>query len=173
MEIMLKEFYGEDAVKRDGAGRVKVRPAVVFFDDDGRLRDVTTMLTYGFARARGNIPRFAPWVSDCRLTQHELFANGRARSCWDPWEPHVIGVIEQDSWPWLSRAFEVQVPETKRVEEMPALASLVPSETRPRLANVMIPDKIACGLTFYDRVWFYKTLVVGIVVSPAVILGLL
>jgi hypothetical protein len=173
LESTLRALYGKSAVKRAGAGRVQVRPAVIYFGDDGRLADLTTLLTYRFASARGSIAPQAEWVSDCRLAEHELMACGQARSCWDPWEPHIYGLVDQESWPWLARSLGVQIPSVSGIDQLSWLAPPIPTAGLPRLENQVVPDEIACGLTFHDRVWFYSMVLVGLVGSLGQSLGLL
>ena len=148
LEAMLRALYGEAAVRRTGQGRIDVRPAVIYFDDDRRLADLTTLLTYSYGRGRPATSERPLRESDCRFAQHYLMVGSQARSCEDPWEPHIYGVIAQRSWPWLTRMLGVQQPAFDSVDELVTLAPTIRTTGPPRLASRTIPGELYCDLRF-------------------------
>jgi hypothetical protein len=161
LESMMQTLYGEAAVRRVGMGRIEVRPAVLYFDDNGRLADLTTMLTYIYGRGRQTTTQRPARESDCRLAQHHLMEGSQARSCEDPWEPHVFGIIAQDSWPWLTRLFGVRQPTVSRVDDLTTLAPPIRTTGPPRLASRSIPGEVTCGWRFDLRPMYYLVVVFG------------
>ena len=165
LETMLRTLYGEAAVKRSGPGQIKVRPAVIYFDDKGRLADMTALLTYMYGQTRGSADQQSHRASNCRLSQHHLMVGGLARSCWDPWEPHVYGIVDQDSWPWLTRMLGVRQPDVSSLEDLATLTLPIRMSDPPRLASRTTPDEVDyCFLTYELRLLTYAYYVFGDIV---------
>jgi hypothetical protein len=155
LEAMLRALYGEAAIRRSGPGRIEVRPAVIYFDDSGRLADLTTLLTYDYGHGRPATGERSLRESDCRFAQHHLMEGSQARSCADPWEPHIYGIIAQDSWPWLTHVLEVRQPAVGSVDELATLAPTIRTTGPPRLASRTVPGAVYCDLRFeYQPLYF-------------------
>ena len=161
LEAMLQALYGEAAVKRSGQGWIEVRPAVLYFDDNGRLADLTTLLTYIHGHGRPATTERPLRESDCRFAQHHLMEGSQARSCGDPWEPHIYGIIAQESWPWLTRMLGVQQPTVSKMDELASLALPIRTTGPPRLASRTVPGEVYCDLRFEYRPLYFVLSVFG------------
>ena len=160
-EAILKALYGDAAVKRTSIGSILVRPAVVNFDDNRRLVELTTLLTGKFAAAMGSPYRGQAWAQDCRVTQYYLLTSRHAEACEDPWRPHIYGVIGQGSWPWLTHFFRVQQPGPHFFDSLPVEVMPHPADRPAHLAGPAVSGDIVCGPSFHDRMFFGAIFAVG------------
>ncbi len=163
-EAILKTMYGDAAVRRSNTGGVLVRPAVTHFDDNRRLAELTTLVTGRYAAAMGTSYLDETGAHDCRMTQHYLLASRQAKTCEDPWEPHVFGVIGQDSWPWLTRFFLVRQPGPPVLNSLPDDVLPHPTDAPGHLADPAVPADIVCEYPIDERVEFGAIYAVGSVV---------
>ncbi len=133
-ETTLKALYGKAAVSREGQGHLRVRPAVLYLDDHGRLEDLTAWLTSISAASLGSQVEYARDANDCDFVQHYLMADGKAAACEDRWHARLVSIFDQDSWPWLTRFFWVQQPAPEIVEGLPWSATLYGRGSVPHVA---------------------------------------
>ncbi|MEM7124172.1 MAG: hypothetical protein AAF563_23035 [Pseudomonadota bacterium] len=128
-----------------------VKPAVVYFDDDRRLLELTGFMAQTLAIAHGSPYRGTGWSQDCRVVQQHLMTGQRAVSCEDAWEPHVYGVIGQSSWPWLTRFFRVRDLGPHALNNLPSKALPTPAERPAHVAGPALLGNVNCGPSFHDQ----------------------
>ncbi|MEM7124171.1 MAG: hypothetical protein AAF563_23030 [Pseudomonadota bacterium] len=118
LKTWLTTLYGDGSVKQDTSGRLRVRPVVVYFGDEGRLRSLTVHLTDWFSDLR-DYPGSGPGTTDdCRVVQHYLMSEGQAAACDDSWVQFFMREIKQDNWPAMTRFFRVNQPSPGHVYDM-------------------------------------------------------
>ena len=160
-EAVLRAMYGDASAMRSSAGAVLVKPAVVYFDDDRRLLELTGLMAQTFAAAHGSPYHGTRWSQDCRVVQQHLMAGQRAELCEDAWEPHVYGVIDQSSWPWLTRFFRVRDAGPHVLNNLSSEALPPPAERPAHAAGSALLGNVNCGSSFHDQVYFEPILVVA------------
>jgi hypothetical protein len=154
-ERLLTTLYGEDAVKRPQPGRIVVRPVVVIFGDDGRLRDLTIMMTGRLANpSRSALTRYEH-SKDCRLVQQELMARGRGDSCESLWQAWLLRwPVTQAGRPWLTSFFRVGQPAPGQMDNLPPDALPRPGRWPKLVDSDSLPDGVECGPSLSHKVLF-------------------
>lgn len=166
-ETTLQALYGKDAVRRVGEGRVLVRPVVVYFDDDGRINELTAWLTSKFATSIGSPIERSAQASHCNYVQHYLMAEGKSDSCQDRWRARLFNHIGQNSWPWMTSLFGVRQPSPRQIDSFPG--NTVPSlpKTLPYVMEQPEPASLTCDATIGDKFLVFLLIVVPPVISLA------
>jgi hypothetical protein len=167
-ERLLTTLYGEDAVKRPQPGRIVVRPVVVIFGDDGRLRDLTIMMTGRLANpSRSALTRYED-SKGCRLVQQELMARGRGNSCESLWQAELLRFpVNQADTPWLTRFFRVAQPAPGLMDNLPPDAFPRPGRWLKPVDSDRLPDGVECGPSLGHKVYFGSIAVVADILQYA------
>ena len=165
-ERTLTVFYGEDAVKRPQPGRIVVRPVVVVFGDENRLRDLTVMMTDRLTNPRDFAYADFDWSKDCRVVQQALMAKGRADSCdslWQGWFLH--GLVSQADRPWLTRLFRVEPPDVDQIDNL--ASGMLPKRVHWTSDIVVknLSSGVQCGPSIDHKVFFTTILAAGAVIG--------
>jgi hypothetical protein len=165
-ERALTELYGEAAVQRPQPGHVLVRPVVVVFDDDNRLRELTFMMTDRLTNPSDFAYADFEWSKDCRVVQQALMAKGRADSCDSLWQGWLLSeLVRQTDIPWLTRFFRVEPPDGEEIDNLPsdALPNLVPWTSD--IDDNNLPSGVKCGPSIDHKVFFSIILAAGAVIG--------
>jgi hypothetical protein len=165
-ERALTALYGEAAVQRPEPGHVVVRPVVVVFGDENRLRDLTVMMADRLTNPRDFAYADFEWSMDCRVVQQALMAKGRADSCNSLWQGWFLqGLVGQADRPWLTRLFRVEPPDVEQIDNLASDALPKPVHWTSDIDGNNLSDGVQCGPSIDHKVTFGTIIVVGTVIA--------
>jgi len=165
-ERALIALYGEEAVQRPEPGHVVVRPVVVVFGDENRLRDLTFMMTDLLTNPRDFAYADFEWSKDCRVVQQALMARGRAESCDSLWQSWLLrGLVGQADTPWLTRLFRVDPPEEGQIDNLASDALPKRVHWTSDIDDSDLPSGVQCGPSIDHKVTFTTIIFAGTVIA--------